>query len=64
MSNIQSNFSLYSQAEIMRQELYDMAKKNGLNDLRVLKKSQELDKVIVELQKRGFQHGRSECAEG
>ena len=41
-----TNNTLLNLIERKRQELYELARKYGLSDLRVLQKSQELDRIL------------------
>ncbi|WP_066639218.1 aspartyl-phosphate phosphatase Spo0E family protein [Desulfolucanica intricata] len=52
MSEANSTFSLYTRTEFLRRELYRLVEQYGLNHPRVIQKSIELDKLILELQRR------------
>lgn len=45
-------FKLHLQIEIGKLRLVEMAKRYGLDDPRVLRESQRLDRLIAELQRR------------
>ena len=47
-----SDYVLHLRASMLRSRMHSLATKHGLNDLRVLRISKKLDRVVVEIMRR------------